>query len=250
MSEVERHKLSIRAVLREVFRVYRNHWPFLVPAAIVILLPQALVDGILDGFDVEGVHSARDVALIVAALLTVAVNLGGQAFYSGLTAAAVVDWEAGLPLPPLRELIRALPIGRLIALDLIVTLGAAIGVALFVLPGLVFLAYTGVSAAVLKLEHLGVWASMKRSVQLVRGHLPRVFVLVVGVTLVTEAAVQAISAPFHDAPVVALVDLAADGVIQPIEGLAIAIVAIRLLELRGDAPQPGVMARSLVAEAD
>lgn len=240
--------LSIRAVLREIFTVYRSHWRFLIPAAIVILLPQALVDGVLDGFHLEGVNSAQDIALIGAVVLTVAVNLGGQAFYAGLTAAAVVDWEAGLPLPPFRQLVRALPIGRLILLDLVVTLGSAIGFVIFVLPGLVFLAYVGVSAAVLKLEHLGVWASMRRSIQLVRGHLGRVFVLVVGMTLLTEMVVQAISAPFHDLPVVTLVDLAADGLVQPIEGLAIAIVAIRLLELRGEAPEPGVMARSLVGE--
>jgi hypothetical protein len=162
----------------------------------------------------------------------------------------VVDWEAGLPLPPLRRLIRALPIGRLILLDLIVTLGVAVGFVLFVLPGLLFLAYLGVSAAVLKLEHLGVWQAMRRSVQLVRGHLGRVLVLVVGITLVTELLVQAISAPFHGLPVVTGVDLAADGLTQPIEGLAIAIVAIRLLELRGEAPDPDVMARSLVSEHD
>lgn len=244
------HPLSIRRTFGEIFRVYRNHWRFLIPAAIVILLPQALVDSILDGFNVEGIDSAKDIALIGATVLTVAVNLGGQAFYAGLTAAAVVDWEAGLPLPALRQLIRALPIGRLILLDLIVTLGAAIGFVLFVIPGLLFLAYLGVSAAVLKLEHLGVWEAMKRSIELVRGHLGRVLVLVVGVTIVTELLVQAISAPFHGLPLVAGVDLAADGLTQPIEGLAIAIVAIRLLELRGDAPAPDVMARALVSRHD
>jgi hypothetical protein len=206
------------------------------------------VDGVLDGFDAEGVESAKEVAFLGAALLTVAVNLMGQAFYAGLTAAAVVDWEAGLPLPRLDKLIRALPIRRLIVLDIIVTVGSAIGFVLFVLPGLVFLAYVGVSAAVMKLEHLGVWDSMRRSVELVRGHLVQVFVLVVGVTLFTEVAAQAIVAPLHGLAIVTVVDLLADGLLQPIEGLAIAIVAIRLLELRGEAPTPGAMAKSLVPD--
>jgi hypothetical protein len=70
--------LSIRRTFREIFDVYRNHWRFLIPAAIVILLPQALVDSILDGFNVEGIDSAKDIALIGAAVLTVAVNLGGR----------------------------------------------------------------------------------------------------------------------------------------------------------------------------
>jgi hypothetical protein len=241
-------KLPIGAVFREMFRVYRSHWPFLIPAAVVILLPQAILDGVFDGFEIEGIHSAKDIALVGAIVLTAAVNLGGQAFYSGLTAAAVVDWEAGVPLPRIGRLIRALPIGRLILLDAIITVGVSIGFLLLVLPGLVFLAYTGISAAVLKIEHLGVWDAMRRSVELVRGNLGRVFLLVVGVTVVTELSVQWISAPFHGAVLVALVDLAADGLIQPLEGLAVAIVAIRLLELRGEAPEPDAMARSIAGD--
>jgi hypothetical protein len=244
-----KHKLSIRAVFREMFQVYRRHWALLVSAAIVVLLPQTIVDGVLDGFNVEGIGSAGEITLLGATVLTVAVNLMGQAFYAGLTAAAVVDWRAGLPLPRLDRLIRALPIGRLILLDVVVTIGMAIGFALLVLPGLLFLAYVGVAAAVMKLEHLGVWASMRRSAQLVRGHLGPVFVLVVGVTVFTELAAQAISAPFHGLAVVAVIDLAADGLLQPVEGLAIAVVAIRLLELRGEAPAPDAMARALVDES-
>ena len=101
------HQLSLRAVFREINTVYRRHWAFLVPAAIVVLLPPSILDATLDGSDVEGFRSAKDIALFGAVLLTVAVNLGGQAIYAGLTAAADVDWRAGRPLPPLSTLIRS-----------------------------------------------------------------------------------------------------------------------------------------------
>ena len=244
------HQLSLRAVFREINTVYRRHWAFLVPAAIVVLLPQSILDATLDGSDVEGFRSAKDIALFGAVLLTVAVNLGGQAIYAGLTAAADVDWRAGRPLPPLSTLIRSLPIGGLIVLDLLVSIGAAIGILLLVLPGLIFLAYVGISPAVMKLEHRGPLSALRRSVELVRGNLWRVFAIVGGVILITELAVQAITFSFHGLALVTAVDLVANGLLQPIEGLAVVVVAIRLLELRGEAAAPSEMARALVPEAE
>lgn len=250
MSAAAGDELGLRSVLAEMWGVYRHHWRFLVPAAMIILLPQAIADGVLEGFHVEHIRNLVDVATIGVALLTAAVNLMGQAIYSGLTAAAVVDWRAGQPLPPTGKLIRSMPIGRLILLDLAVTLGAAIGFVLLIVPALVFLTYVSAAAPVMKLEHRGVWDSMRRSVGLVRGRARKVFVIVAGTIVVTELAVQAIAAPFDGAVVLTVVNLLGEGIFQPFEGLAIAIVAVRLLILHGEAPAPSVMAKALVGETD
>jgi hypothetical protein len=249
MTAGDQHPLSLRAVFAEMFAVYRRHWAFLIPAAIVILLPQSILDSFLDGQEVEGFRSAEDVALFLAVLLTAAVNLLGQAIYAGLTAAADIDWRAGKPLPPLSSLVRSLPIGGLIVLDILLAIGAAIGL-LLVLPGLIYLAYVGISPAVMKLEHLGALDAIRRSVELVRGNFRRVFTILVGVILVTELAVQAITFPFHGFALLTAIDLVAEGLLQPIEGLAIVVVAVRLLELRGEAQTPGEMASALVAEGE
>jgi hypothetical protein len=243
-------KLSVRGTFGEMWRVYRSHWRFLVPAAMVVLLPQAVADGVLEDFHVEHLKSFADFATLGAALLTVAVNLMGQAVYAGLTAAAVVDWRAGQPLPQLSALVRSLPIARLIALDVVVTIGAAVGLVLLVVPGLIFLTYVAASAPVMKLEHLGVWDSIKRSVELVKGRARQVFVIVGGIVFLTEAAVQAIAVPFHGAGLLAGVNLIGEGIFQPFEGLVVAVVAIHLLELHGQAPAPEAMAEALVAEHD
>jgi hypothetical protein len=248
MTHADQQKLSLRAVFAEMFTVYRAHWRFLIPAAIVVLLPQSIADGALNGGTIKSIKSIEDVAYFGAILLTVVVNLGGQAFYAGVTAATVVDWRAGQPLPPIRKLIAALPVGGLIMLDIVVSVGTAIGLILLIVPGLIFLAYVGISPAVMKLEHLGVFAAMRRSVELVRGHLRQVIVIVLGVTLFTEIAVQLIIEPFHGLAVVTLIDLIAEGILQPFEGLAIAVVAIRLLELRGEAPAPSALAKALLHE--
>jgi hypothetical protein len=234
-----------------MWTVYRRHWAFLVVAAVVVLLPQTIADALLEGgFEVDHIRSLADVATIGLALLTAAVNLMGQAVYAGLTAAAVVDWRAGQPLPPLSALLRSLPIGRLIVLDIIVTIGAAIGFVLLVIPALIFLTYVAASAPIMKLEHLGVRESITRSVGLVRGQARRVFVIVAGTILITEIAVQAIIVPLHGTLLLVLAGLSAEAIFQPFEGLAVALVAVHLLELHGQAPAPSEMAKALVAEPE
>jgi hypothetical protein len=245
MSADRQAELSPLRTFAEMWTVYRSHWRFLVPAAVVVLLPQSIADGVLEGFHVEHVRNLIDVATIGVALLTAMVNLMGQAVYSGLTAAAVVDWRAGQPLPATWALIRSLPLGRLVVLDVVVTVGAAVGFLLLVVPGLIFLTYLAASAPLMKLEHLGVRAAISRSIELVWGRARRVFVIVAGVIAVTELAVQAISAPFSGAAVLVAVNLAGEALLQPFEGLAVALVAIHLLELHGEAPAPAAMARAL-----
>jgi hypothetical protein len=238
-------KLPAKEVAREVVASYRTHWLFLIGAAMVVLLPQALADGFLDHLQVEGVRSARDVAILAAVPLTVVVNLGGQAFYAGLTAAAVIEWREHRPLPNMRALARAVPIKRLILVDLVITLGSALGFLLFVIPGLVWLAYVSLAPALIKFEHRDVWGSIRRSRELVRGNFWRVMLIVVGTITVTELAVGIVSAPLHDDGLVAGVDLVADGLLQPIEGLVIVVVTLKLLELRDELPDRSQLAHAI-----
>lgn len=244
-SEAHGQHLSFRAVARQVITVYRRHWPLLIGAALVILLPQALADAFLDGLHVEGVNSARDVIIIAAVPLTVAVNLGGQAIYSGFAAATVIEWRVGRAVPGVKALARSLPWVRLVIVDIVISVGAALGFTLLVVPGLVFLAYFAIAPALIKIEHLSVWDSLKRSAELVRGQFWPVLRIVVGTIVVSEAVAQAIVAPFHGLAVVALLDLAVQGLILPVEGLTIVVVALALLDMRGETPPPDALATAL-----
>jgi hypothetical protein len=245
MIDEEHAKLSAKRVAREVVAAYRAHWLFLIASAVVILLPQSLADGFLDHLEVDGVHNFRDVAILAATPLTVVVNLFGQAFYAGMTAAAVIEWRAHRPLPTIRALLASVPLGRLVLLDLVLTLGSAIGLVLLVIPGLIWLAYFSLAPAVVKFEHRGVWGSLRRSRELVQGNFWRVLWMVVGTIVVTEVAVEAVSIPVNSDALVALVDLAADGLLQPIEGLVIVVVTLQLLEMRGEAPETAALERAV-----
>jgi hypothetical protein len=238
-------RLTVRGVARDVAAVYRTHWFSLIVAAIIVLLPQALADGFADGLQVEGIHSARDVAVLAAIPLTATVNLFGQAFYSGVAAAAVAEWRAHQPLPRTLALMRSLPLGRLVLLDLVITFGTAFGLLLLVIPAFLVLAYFSLAPVLVKFEHLGVWDSLRRSFDLVRGHFWSVLLIVVGTILTTEFAVEWAVVPFHRPGVIAVVELAADGLLQPIEGLVIVVVTLRLLEMRGEAPETAALERAV-----
>ena len=250
MTAASEEQLSLHEVGAEMWAVYRRHWRFLVPAAMVVLLPQSIADAFLEGSHVEHLRTIGDFATVGGALLTAAVNILGQAIYAGLTAAAVIDWRAGQPLPPLGSLLRALPIKNLIALDLVITMLTAIGFVALVFPALIVLTYLAISPAVMKIEHLGVQQALARSIELVRGRAGQVFLIAVGAIVFSEAAVQLLAAPFHSVGVLTVANLLAEGIFQPIEGLAVVLVAIHLLELHGQSPGREQMARALVSEPD
>lgn len=243
-ADASRPNLSYRAVAHEVLSVYQRHWKFLIPAAMLILLPQAIVDGFLDGLEIEGIHSIRDALTLGAIPLTAAVALGGEALYAGLVAAAVVEWRAGHPIPRIGVLIASLPMGRLIADDLILSFGTALGVLLLVVPALLFLTYYGIAPAVLKIEHVGIRESFRRSRQLVRGQAWRVATIIVTLTLFTELAMQAATYPFHDQGhgLITVIDLVAEGALEPFQGLATVVIALLLIERRGELPEPEQLA--------
>ena len=62
---------------------------------------------------------------------------------------------------------------------------------------------------------------------------------------VTELAVGAVSTPLHSDALISGVDLIADGLLQPIEGLVIVVVTLKLLELRDELPEQAELARAV-----
>ena len=95
MSTPPRHSLSVGAVARDVASAYRAHWKFLIPAAIIVLLPQALADGFLDHLEVGAStvpgtwRSSRRPADRI-------VNLFGQAFYADVRSRALIPGSGRL----------------------------------------------------------------------------------------------------------------------------------------------------------
>lgn len=228
-------RLGVARLALEVLRVYRRHWALLVPVAVVVLVPQTLVEVAAGPLEIERVEGWGDVAKLALVPASVIASLVGEAFYAGVVSAAVLEWRAGRRLPRLTALARTVPYRRLVVADLILAVGAAIGLLLLVVPGLVFLTYFFIVPAVIKLEGVAVRDGFRRSVELVRGSFRRVFSIVVLTVLGTEAISDGLAYLAHGGVADIIVETAVDATLEPLQGLVTVLLALALIELHGGA---------------
>jgi hypothetical protein len=231
-----REKLPVRALLADAGRVYTHHWRILIPLAAVVLLPQALGDSISIEVDTDDLGLGRAAVAGVGVAGLTAITLTGEALYAGIITALVVEWRYGLPGSDLRARARALPYGRLIVADILLTIGAIVGLIALVVPGVLFVTYFLVTTVMIELEDLGVREGMRRSASLVRGSFWRVLAIAAMTMLGTELVTAAIEFPFHGFAFETAANLAAEVLVEPFQGVATVLVALGLMGLRGERP--------------
>lgn len=233
-------KLPIRGTLVDVARLYRAHWRLLIPLALVVLIPQAIADAAVGDYKVEHLDSLADVKRLATIPFTVAINLGGEALYSGIIASVVLSWRAGTGEPDLRGVARSIPYLTLIAIDLTIAAGTAIGLILLVVPGIMFATYTFIAPALVEVRHLGLRAAVREAFELVRGSFWRVLAIAAIAYEGTEVIVGLLVLPFHGVQYEAAAHLIIEGVIEPFQGVAAVLTALALLEIHGRKPvEPG-----------
>lgn len=234
-------QLPILGTLAEALRLYRRHWKLLIPLGLVVLLPQAILDSAFAGFEIEHLESFGDYLKLLTIPFTMVLSLAGEALLAGMITALVMQWRLGHRLPGLLIFFSSLAWLRLIAVDLLIAVGAAVGVILLIVPGLLFLAYFSIAPAVIEIEDRRIGDALRRSAKLVRGRVWPVFVLVVGVIFVTEGIAQALLAAFHGFIPDLASEVGVDALLESIQGLVIALVAISLIQLHGETlPSPPV----------
>lgn len=226
-------KLEIGSVLRVVWRVYRQHWLFLVPLSLVVLLPQAVADAFFGDVEIHRVDTLTDLAELVSIPLALVINLGGEALYAGIVAAAVVEWLQGRELRDVPGAARSIAYGRLIALDVILALGTVIGLVFLIVPGLVFYTYTAVSPALVELNGVTVRQALRQSFDLVRGNFWRVMIFTLAVLVGSELLVSLLESPLHGVEGELAMNLALEALIEPFVGLTTVFMALALLGLHG-----------------
>jgi len=226
-------KLPILGLLANVWRIYARHWRLLIPLALIVLLPQAISDAIELHVDTEDFDAGRAALAGVTSAGIVATNLAGEALYAGMITALVVEWLHGILRPSLPRLARELPIMRLIAADVLIAVGTALGLVLLIVPGVIFATYTLITTVVIELQDASIREGFERSVSLVRGSFRRV--LAIGAVLIagTEAVTALLVAPFHGFAAEAGVHLGVGALLEPFQGVATVLVALALMELRG-----------------
>jgi hypothetical protein len=184
-------------------RTYWKRAGYLLVLGIIVFVPLGLLGALVDQVgeieteDLEGVSTLGLAALIVGFLAQAVTTLLGEVFYAGAVALALAEGEDAEP-PSFRSVGRRLAYGRLIAVDLIFGVGAALGTILLIVPGIIFFTWFALAGPVVELEGAGVRGAFRRSRQLVRGRFWTVLVVLLPITLASEALSTAILELAHD----------------------------------------------------
>jgi len=165
-------------------KTYLRWAPSLLLLAVVVFVPLGLVHAIVAEAHVGSFSfgvGLKLIALAAAVFALAATGLVGEVFYTGAVAISLTHPHDGKP-PSLREIVRMVSYGPLIAIDLIYGVLVAAGFAFFVVPGLLAFVWLGLSAPVVEIERHGIRAAFSRSIELVRGR----FLLVAAVLIPIE----------------------------------------------------------------
>jgi hypothetical protein len=236
-------RLAPARTLRRIGEVYVEQARFLLPVAIVLFVPLGLIEAWAEHafeLEAEDVNAAEVAGLIGAIVAQVAASSLGEVFYAGVVMSAVSESMEGHRRPPVKRLLRTLPYGGLIVVDILFSLGLAFGLVLLVVPGLVFFARYVLAAPLLELEQSGVRAAFRRSRELARGHKLGLLLLLGGLWLATDLLSslvgeggastlgESLTADWAIATVIELL-------ITPVWAVAVCVVTWRLLHLERDA---------------
>lgn len=243
-----RGRISPGEVIGSVIETYGAQAGLLIPAAVVVFAPVAVLDGLLSTSD-------ADAGL---AVLGIAVALIGTFWFQGMVIEAVRDIQDGRRDFTLGGLFRSvMPVlGTLVVAGVLAGVGVVIGLVLLIVPGLLLLTWWAVLAPVIVVERTGVGSAFGRSRDLVRGNGWPVFGVIIFffllqglVSLLVSGAFLAVSDTAVGSAVASLVSSV---LVAPLSAIAAAILYLRLRQAHGEPPvsagaEPGTPAGPVFA---
>src|SRR5215204_938894 len=223
-------KVDTARVFERIFEIYRDQFTLLIPAALVVFVPVAIISGVIYAGDV-GILGA----LIVAAIGTIATY-----WFQGMVVEAARDILDGRRDHTVGSLVRAaVPvIGPLLVAGILAGIAIGLGLLLLIVPGLFLLTIWAVLAPVIVIERRDALSSFGRSRELVRGHGWQVFGVIVVLFLLqflVTAVIQALADSVADSVMgYSLADLIVRLLVAPLSALAAAVLYFELKALRGE----------------
>lgn len=219
-------KLDVARVFERIFQIYRDQFTLLIPAALVVFVPVAIISGLIYAGDISIIG-----VLIIAALATIATY-----WFQGMVVEAAQDILDGRRDHTVGSLLQSVTpvIGPLIIVGILAGIAIGIGLILLIVPGLILLTIWAVVAPVVVLERKGALDSFGRSRELVRGNGWQVFGVIVVLFLlqvIVSQVIQAIADGISDSfASYAVADLIVRLLVAPLSALAAAVL---YFELRG-----------------
>jgi ABC-type multidrug transport system fused ATPase/permease subunit len=210
-------------ILAEAWRLYAAHWRHLLALSVLVYLAVSLL--------------VLAFAFLIG-ILSAFISLAGVFWLQAVLVKAVEDIRDGRADMSVRATLEsALPrINAVSAVGLLASIAIGIGLALFIVPGLILLTIWSVVVPVLMLEGTGVLRSFGRSQELVRGHGWSVFAVVaISIVLILLAGIvlglvfQPINPEWLESVVV---NVTSNAIFAPFAALAWTLMYFRLRELQ------------------
>jgi hypothetical protein len=176
----------IAYISRNAFAVYRAHTGTLILAGVIIFVPAAAIEAGIDAaVDANsGTLPFNDLLVLLTAIGT---STLAYQMYKGVATRASLLWRAGDPDVSIGDVLRRLPYLQLVIVDVALTFGTTVGIALLVIPGIIFGTFFSLAPVVVEIDECSAWQGLKRSAKLVRGSFILVLILQTAVVVVTAA---------------------------------------------------------------
>jgi hypothetical protein len=222
-------KLDTGRVFERIFEIYRDQFTLLIPVALILFIPVAILNGLL---------LTSGGALV--GLATVAIGLIASYWYQGMVVEAVVDILDGRRDHTVGSLFSSVSpfIWTLVGAGLLATLIIIIGFILIIIPGLIAITFLAVVAPAVVIDRAGVTGSLRRSRQLVEDNAWRVFGVIVVLFLITaviSGILSAIGGGISDSFAgYALADLLGRVLLGPLGAIAATVMYVELRRVKGE----------------
>jgi hypothetical protein len=216
------------SIFARAFAVYGAQLGLILPAAILVFLPVAAINALVEP-DAVG---PRLLALIVSAVATY--------WLQGIVVEAVRDIQDGRRDFTLGGLFASVTpvLGSLVLAGVLASIATTIGLILVIVPGLLLLTWWAVLAPVIVIERRPALEAFGRSRELVRGNGWTVFAIVVVVFLLQGLAsilLGAVLSGVDGQVAAALAALISGALIAPVSAI---VAALLYLDLSGAQPGP------------
>ena len=222
-------KINVGNVLERTFKVYRDQFGLLIPAALILFLPVALLIGLVQS---SGGILANALTFVIGAIATY--------WFQGAVVEAVRDILDGRRDYDLGSLFRSVTpvLAPLIVAGIVAGIATGIGFVLLIVPGLFLLTIWAVIAPVIVVERTRPFDSFGRSRALVRGNGWNVFFLILVIligTAIVGIVFQALLIAIADSFVgYFLGNLITRVLVAPVSAIAVAVLYFELKRIHGE----------------